>query len=114
MRAAIKNSGLVMPGILPTMALDESLEVTRIYSVADTPLVRQRPFSASQHTISHAGLVGGGRVPHPGETRAWGGAGVSLAHTCTCAKRQRRCKCRGVLFLDELPEFDQRSLEVLR
>jgi magnesium chelatase family protein len=87
-----------LPGILPTMTLEESLEVTRIYSVADmlptgTPLVRQRPFRAPHHTISHAGLVGGGRVPRPGE--------ISLAH-------------RGVLFLDELPEFDQRSLEVLR
>jgi magnesium chelatase family protein len=87
-----------LPGILPTLTLDESLEVTRIYSVADMlptgmPLIRQRPFRAPHHTISHAGLVGGGRVPRPGE--------ISLAH-------------RGVLFLDELPEFDQRSLEVLR
>ncbi len=87
-----------LPGILPSMTLEESLEVTRIYSVADmlpsdTPLIRQRPFRAPHHTISHAGLVGGGRVPRPGE--------ISLAH-------------RGVLFLDELPEFDQRSLEVLR
>ena len=87
-----------LPGILPTMTLEESLEVTRIYSVADmlptgTPLIRQRPFRAPHHTISHAGLVGGGRMPRPGE--------ISLAH-------------RGVLFLDELPEFDQRSLEVLR
>ncbi len=87
-----------LPGVLPMLTLDESLEVTRIYSVADmlpadTPLVRHRPFRAPHHTISHAGLVGGGRVPRPGE--------ISLAH-------------RGVLFLDELPEFDQRSLEVLR
>jgi len=87
-----------LPGILPSLTLDESLEVTRIYSVADmlptgTPLIRQRPFRAPHHTISHAGLVGGGRIPRPGE--------ISLAH-------------RGVLFLDELPEFDQRSLEVLR
>jgi len=87
-----------LPGILPSLTLDESLEVTRIYSVADmlptgTPLIRQRPFRAPHHTISHAGLVGGGRVPRPGE--------ISLAH-------------RGVLFLDELPEFDQRSPEALR
>lgn len=87
-----------LPGILPELTLEEALEVTRIYSVADmlpddTPLIRQRPFRAPHHTISHAGLVGGGRMPRPGE--------ISLAH-------------RGVLFLDELPEFDQRSLEVLR
>ncbi len=87
-----------LPGILPRMTVDEALDVTRIYSVADllpaeTPLVTQRPFRAPHHTISHAGLVGGGNIPHPGE--------VSLAH-------------RGVLFLDELPEFDRRVLEVLR
>jgi magnesium chelatase family protein len=87
-----------LPGILPALSLDEALEVTRIYSVADmlpegTPLIQQRPFRAPHHTISHAGLVGGGRMPRPGE--------ISLAH-------------RGVLFLDELPEFDQRSLEVMR
>jgi len=87
-----------MPSILPNLTLDEALEVTRIYSVndmlpSDTPLIRQRPFRAPHHTISHAGLVGGGRWPHPGE--------ISLAH-------------RGVLFLDELPEFDARSLEVMR
>ncbi len=87
-----------LPGILPRMTIDEALDVTRIYSVADllpadTPLVTQRPFRAPHHTISHAGLVGGGNIPHPGE--------VSLAH-------------RGVLFLDELPEFDRRVLEVLR
>jgi magnesium chelatase family protein len=87
-----------LPSILPNLTLDEALEVTRIYSVndmlpSDSPLVRQRPFRAPHHTISHAGLVGGGRWPRPGE--------ISLAH-------------RGVLFLDELPEFDSRSLEVLR
>lgn len=87
-----------IPGILPTMALEESLEVTRIYSVADklpsdTPLIQQRPFRAPHHTISHAGLVGGGHWPRPGE--------ISLAH-------------RGVLFLDELPEFSRHVLEVLR
>jgi magnesium chelatase family protein len=87
-----------MPGILPRMTLDEALEVTRIYSVADmipdgTPLIRRRPFRAPHHTISHAGLVGGGHWPRPGE--------ISLAH-------------RGVLFLDELPEFGTRNLETLR
>ncbi len=86
------------PSILPNLVLEEALEVTRIYSVndmlpADSPLIRHRPFRAPHHTISHAGLVGGGRWPHPGE--------ISLAH-------------RGVLFLDELPEFDSRALEVMR
>ncbi len=87
-----------LPGILPQMTIEEALDVTRIYSVADqlpagTPLIRQRPFRAPHHTISHAGLVGGGNWPHPGE--------ISLAH-------------RGILFLDELPEFGTRVLEVLR
>jgi magnesium chelatase family protein len=87
-----------VPGILPRMSIDEALDVTRIYSVADqlppdTPLIQQRPFRSPHHTISHAGLVGGGNWPHPGE--------ISLAH-------------RGVLFLDELPEFGPRVLEVLR
>src|SRR5438132_14066687 len=86
------------PSILPRMEIDEALDVTKIYSVtgmlpAETPLVLQRPFRAPHHTISHAGLVGGGRMPRPGE--------ISLAH-------------RGVLFLDELPEFGQNVLEVLR
>lgn len=84
--------------ILPHLSLEEALEVTKIYSIcdmlpADTPLVQTRPFRSPHHTISHAGLVGGGNIPHPGE--------ISLAH-------------RGVLFLDELPEFGQRILEVLR
>ncbi len=87
-----------MPAILPSLSIEEALDVTRVYSVADmlpadTPLIRWRPFRAPHHTISHAGLVGGGNWPHPGE--------VSLAH-------------RGVLFLDELPEFGSRVLEVLR
>jgi magnesium chelatase family protein len=87
-----------VPGILPEMSIDESLDVTRIYSVADqlpagTPLIRHRPFRAPHHTISHAGLVGGGNIPKPGE--------ISLAH-------------RGVLFLDEFPEFGTRVLEVMR
>jgi len=86
------------PSILPRMVIDEALEVTKIYSVSgmlpsDKPLVLQRPFRSPHHTISHAGLVGGGRLPRPGE--------ISLAH-------------RGVLFLDELPEFGQNVLEVLR
>jgi magnesium chelatase family protein len=86
-----------MPGILPKMSIEEALDVTRIYSVADAlppeMMVRTRPFRAPHHTISHAGLVGGGNWPHPGE--------ISLAH-------------RGVLFLDELPEFGTRVLEVMR
>src|SRR3989440_7569007 len=87
-----------MPSILPRMIIEESLDVTKIYSVSgmlpsDMPLVLQRPFRAPHHTISHAGLVGGGRIPRPGE--------ISLAH-------------RGVLFLDELPEFGQNVLEVMR
>ncbi len=73
-----------MPGILPEMSIEEALDVTRIYSVADAlppeMIVRTRPFRAPHHTISHAGLVGGGNWPHPGE--------ISLAH-------------RGVLFLNQ-------------
>ena len=84
--------------ILPGMNFDEALETTKIYSIvgkltADTPLVSMRPFRAPHHTISDAGLIGGGQIPRPGE--------VSLAHN-------------GVLFLDELPEFKKHVLEVLR
>ena len=80
------------------MSIEESLDVKRIFSVADqlppgTPLIKHRPFRAPHHTISHAGLVGGGNIPKPGE--------ISLAH-------------RGVLFLDEFHEFGQRVLEVMR
>ncbi|MBL7126946.1 MAG: YifB family Mg chelatase-like AAA ATPase [Dehalococcoidales bacterium] len=87
-----------LPSILPPMTGEEALEVTKIYSVsgllpADTPMIRQRPFRSPHYTISHAGLVGGGRWPRPGE--------ISLSH-------------RGVLFLDELPEFGHSLLEVLR
>ncbi len=87
-----------IPSILPDMTNDESIEVTKIYSVSgllppETPLIRQRPFRAPHYTISHAGLVGGGHIPKPGE--------ISLSH-------------RGVLFLDELPEFGNSLLEVLR
>lgn len=87
-----------VPSILPKMTIEEALEVTKIYSVAGVlppgqPLLRQRPFRAPHHTISQAGLVGGGHWPRPGE--------ISLAHL-------------GVLFLDELPEFGMRTLEVLR
>ncbi len=87
-----------LPAILPAMNMEEALEVTKIYSVsgllpADTPLIRQRPFRTPHYTISHAALVGGGHWPRPGE--------ISLSH-------------RGVLFLDELPEFGRSLLEVLR
>jgi len=86
-----------MPGILPSMSLVEAIEVTRIYSVADqlngAGLIHARPFQAPHHTISQAGLVGGGSVPRPGA--------VSLAHL-------------GILFLDEALEFSMKSLEVLR
>ncbi len=87
-----------VPSIFPRMTMDESLEVTKIYSVggllpSDTPLIMQRPFRSPHYTISHAGLVGGGKMPRPGE--------ISLSH-------------RGVLFLDELPEFGHISLEALR
>ena len=87
-----------LPGILPEMALEEAFETTKIHSVAgvlqpDTPLVTQRPFRDPHHTISMAGLVGGGNIPRPGE--------MSLAHN-------------GVLFLDELPEFTRNALEALR
>lgn len=87
-----------IPTILPKMSLDESIETTKIHSVMGTlepkePLIAKRPFRAPHHTISYAGLIGGGTYPHPGE--------VSLAHN-------------GVLFLDELPEFSRNVLEVLR
>ena len=87
-----------MPAILPGMTNEEAVEVTKIYSVSGllpsgTALLKQRPFRSPHYTISNAGLVGGGHIPHPGE--------ISLSH-------------RGILFLDELPEFNQGMLEVLR
>jgi magnesium chelatase family protein len=87
-----------LPGVLPPLDPDESLEVTRIHSVAgllspDHPLIRHPPFRAPHHSASMAALVGGGRSARPGE--------VSLAH-------------RGVLLLDELPEFNRQALEALR
>jgi magnesium chelatase family protein len=87
-----------LPGLLPALSPAEALEATRIHGAAGlldeaTPLLEQRPFRAPHHTASTAGLLGGGHPARPGE--------VSLAH-------------RGVLFLDELPEFDRRSLEALR
>jgi magnesium chelatase family protein len=87
-----------MPTILPDLTPSESIETTRIYSAVGRlqpgqPLLATRPFRAPHHTISNAGLVGGGSTPSPGE--------ISLAHN-------------GVLFLDELPEFNRQTLEVLR
>jgi magnesium chelatase family protein len=87
-----------LPTILPELAASESIETTRIYSALGRlkpgkPLLATRPFRAPHHTISNAGLVGGGSPPAPGE--------ISLAHN-------------GVLFLDELPEFARQTLEVLR
>ncbi len=87
-----------LPSILPTMSLDESLEVTKIYSVAgllssDSPLVSARPFRTPHHTSSNIALVGGGTYPRPGE--------ITLAH-------------KGVLFLDELAEFGRQVLEAMR
>ncbi len=87
-----------IPSILPELSVDESLETTKIQSIigvlpSDTPLVTVRPFRSPHHTISDAGLIGGGNIPRPGE--------VSLSHN-------------GVLFLDELPEFRRNVLEVMR
>lgn len=87
-----------IPSILPSLSFEEALETTKIHSVAgvlskNTPLITIRPYRAPHHTISPVSLVGGGKTPKPGE--------ISLAHN-------------GVLFLDELPEFNKSTLEVLR
>ena len=87
-----------LPTILPELTMEESLETTNVYSISGmldprAPLVTKRPFRAPHHTISGVGLVGGGSVPHPGE--------ISLAHN-------------GLLFLDELAEFDRRTLDIMR
>ena len=85
------------PSILPTLTLDEALEATKIYSISgllgDNAVITKRPFRSPHHTTSHVGLIGGGTVPKPGE--------ISLAH-------------RGILFLDELPEFSRFVLEAMR
>ena len=88
----------MMPTILPPISFNESIETSKIFSVVglmekDQALITRRPFRSPHHTISDAGLIGGGHIPRPGE--------VSLAH-------------HGVLFLDELPEFKKHVLEVLR
>jgi len=87
-----------IPSLLPPMSFEEAIQTTKVYSVvgmlkSGVPLITRRPFRAPHHTISDVGLIGGGSVPKPGE--------VSLAHN-------------GVLFLDELPEFDKHVIEVLR
>lgn len=87
-----------LPSILPDLSFDEALEITKIHSIAgilteNTPIITTRPFRAPHHTVSGVSLVGGGRIPKPGE--------ISLAHY-------------GVLFLDELTEFQKNTLEVLR
>ena len=86
-----------LPSILPKLSFEESLEITKIYSVVgllkNSTLVNKRPFRSPHHTASSVSLIGGGRIPKPGE--------VSLAHY-------------GVLFLDELPEFKKEAIEVLR
>ena len=86
-----------IPSILPDLSFEESLEITKIHSISglvgNGGIINKRPFRSPHHTISPNGLIGGGKIPKPGE--------ISLSHY-------------GVLFLDELPEFNRNTLEVLR
>ena len=87
-----------IPSILPDLTFEEALETTKIHSIAgtlpkDVPIITTRPFRSPHHTVSSVSLAGGGKIPKPGE--------ISLSHF-------------GVLFLDELPEFNKHTLEVMR
>ena len=87
-----------LPSILPELTFEEALEITKVHSISgllspQSPLIQKRPFRSPHHTITNASLIGGGKTPKPGE--------ITLAHY-------------GILFLDELPEFNKSTLELLR